>query len=487
MKRLEALEFEYSDAREATRKSAREARSFPEVAEQITVKDPNRMMLRRKVPDKDVIRLLDEAANAAADIKKLDLDYEVPALSQAIRKQSQAGRTVLHKVLESAANRSTNETCWRNAIMLLARPLYPTRDPMEQERWTEEDRLVASCCLRNIASRSTNTQKRNLVTDSLCGAMLLNEGRVGHEILTGMELQRGDMQFATIAALISTKQNIGYALDTFRRYGEYFSGQGQADALAMVKNGSRGTDEKMMAHILPGMRRIMNAYRIGSLPHPWYGEDQGYKGFPIPLMHDNGIHQSAFATLGMIPSGQALAVMTYGVGNLIIPHIEEIDYAQRRIVGEDSVVSSLGVVAAALQKSLSLNKIRSPEMLTELLLGHPELVAPECAEPARLMDISAVLYNIAQNAELLGLSSRPMAKIARAAVTEAMMSGVARDNDRDDNFRKVIMRLREMSINDRRIFGDASEDEMKRKYEMLMGDMKKKALAPAPRLLPRKR
>ncbi len=392
---------------------------------------------------------------------------EVDFFRRVIAAEKSFPRTLLwHKILEEIIIRSQNEEAWRDAMDILAVPLY--NGVHRQIAGTSREELCIGCLKRiydagegqkrNLASQILGgVQKVTLVSDVLAGALFTDDAKVAHEISAAI---CGVDDEISLAAMVVFSNFTGgrsvRIMDRLLQYGEGMDQEeGRKQMMQIVVSGDgNGYRTGVYLEVIKGIRKILDVRRI-TLPHPWYGEQLSNEGIPVPTFARDGIQLAAFDTLAKMGNGEALVAMVDGIGHLIAPHIQGIE--ENRIKGAPQVGRAVRPVARSFVSLLQNNGVFSSQAkdISGVLFGYPTVKTLHEVETGTLLGLSPVLGRLVNAAAQVGAAEELIPVIAGEGFVRAMLMETS-GKSREEKAQLIARNMGSSLQSQKQIFGAAS-------------------------------
>lgn len=373
---------------------------------------------------------------------------------------------IWHKMLEEIIVRSQDEAVWRDAMDILAVPLY--NGVHRQIAGTSREELCIGCLKRvydagegqkrNLASQILGgVQKITLVSDVLAGALFTDDVKVAHEISSAICAVDDEISLAAMVVFSNfTGGRSVRIMDRLLQHGERIDQEeGRKQMMQIVVSGEEnGYKNGVYLKVIQGIRKILDVRRI-TLPHPWYAEQPNTGGLPIPTFARDGIQLAAFDTLAKMGNGEALVTMVDGIAHLIAPHIQGIE--ENRIRGVPQVGRAVRPVARSFVSLLQNNGVFKSQAtdISGILFGYPSIKKIQDVEAGTLLSLSPVLGRLASAAAEVGAEDELIPLIAGEGFVRAVLLETG-GKDRDERTKLVGRNIRSSLQSQKQIFGNMS-------------------------------
>jgi hypothetical protein len=425
--------------------------SLPEM---LSVRDEGKRIFTG-VSARNFARLLREAVDATQS-DGFTADELGPLKAELDRKGTPAPKQLVFcRLLEEIAVRSEDENVWREAMNILAGPLY--EKGVSGTAGTALETICISC-LSGIRSRCSDqgkaqmyseimsgASKVNLFMEAVCGSLFtkLNREReqraaialagmddpivlaalVAHSLRSSQALpgMRNSVDLSLpwmmdgpglLACELAPDTALGVVLDQLARSGAAMQKGGGSMLMALAQGDPCAPVDTEVYHtVVSGFRHILSPK---PLPHPWFLGYRERNGFPIPKFDPRGIQVASFLSLASMPSPVALDAAVLGITQLVVPHIRGVG-PNGVEVQEPSVRQAMGLVKYTLQELLSRNPAVQPfqaENAMRLLFAHPEYLPLEQADRMALLGMSPLFCRIAMASSYIGAEHSPVSQIA---------------------------------------------------------------------------
>jgi len=395
---------------------------------------------------------------------------------------------IWHKMLEEIVIRSQQEEVWRDAMEILAVPLY--NGVHRQIAGTSREELCIGCLKRiydagegqkrNLASQILGgVQKITLVSDVLAGALFTDDAKVAHEISAAI---CGVDDEISLAAMVVFSNFTGgrsvRIMDRLLQCGESMDHEeGRKQMMQIVVSGDeKGYRNGVYLKVIEGIRKILDVRRI-TLPHPWYAEQLSSGGLPVPTFTRDGIQLAAFDTLAKMGNGEALITMVDGIGHLIAPHIQGVE--ENRIRGVPQVGRAVRPVARSFVSLLQNNGVFKSQAtdISGMLFGYPTVKTLHDVETGTLLGLSPVLGRLARAAAEVGANEELIPLVAGEGFIRAMLLETS-GKSREEKARLIARNMGSSLQSQKQIFGDSNSlPNMEATKEFLRGLARNQAIA----------
>lgn len=372
---------------------------------------------------------------------------DIQAIRSAVRGETSFPRLLLfYKMLEEIAIRSESEPVWREAMAMLAMPLY--REKTEGLCGTDSESICASS-LRNIAFQCTHMKKAfatemlggadkiDFASEIFSGSMFTPDLRREIRSAADVSVMDNDIALAALVAYCFTRKHPApAAFEALARIGSRIDLEdGREHALSI----SRG--DEYIPTSGPTHDRIVNGFaeilRTKPLPHPWFLPVIPKCGVPVPQLDLDGLQMQAFRTLAMMRSEASLMAAVDGTSNLVIPHIQ--GFGPEGVNAQPTVRRAVRPVAQAIGSLITKTGTLQPfqaELFTGILFAYPKRIPLDSVGNGQLLGISPLLLRIPLISHRLGTQDAPIAVISGAAFIRGLLAGESEDS-REDESRKI--------------------------------------------------
>lgn len=391
---------------------------------------------------------------------------DVHTIRSALRSETSFPRLLLfYKMLEEISIRSESEPVWREAMAILAAPLY--RERTEGLCGTDSESICAAS-LRNIAFQCTHMKKAfaaealggsdkiEFASEIFCGTLFTPDLRRELRSAADVSSMESDVILAALAAYCFTRKHPApVAFEALARLGGNIDpDEGREHALAI----SRGDEYLPTSGAVHG--RMVNGFseilRTKPLPHPWFLPVLPANGIPIPQLDPDGLQMQAFRTLAMMRSEASLQAAIDGTSHLLVPHMTGI--GPDGVTAQPTVRRAIRPVAQAVGNLIHKTGVLQPfqaELFTGIVFAYPKLIPLQSVDNGQLLGISPLLLRIPLVSQRLGTDNMPIAIITGAAFIRGLLSGDS-DETREGESGKISRNIGTALELHEQVFGKSS-------------------------------